>query len=206
MKRLAVLGASGHGKVAADIAEILGWRDICFFDDTWPEKRNNSRWNVVGNSETLCRSLDQYDGLFVAIGNNRIRHQKIEFFKKQDIEIVSLIHPTAAISSYTAMGIGGVVMAGAVVNVDTRIGEGAIINTGSSVDHDCHLEDCVHVSPGAHLAGGVKVGSRSWIGIGATVRQSVSIGIDVMVGAGAAVVRDLPDGITVIGVPARQVS
>ena len=33
---LAILGASGHGKVLADIAELSGWSAIEFFDDAWP--------------------------------------------------------------------------------------------------------------------------------------------------------------------------
>ena len=34
--RLAILGASGHGKVAADAAEQGGWPSVAFFDDAWP--------------------------------------------------------------------------------------------------------------------------------------------------------------------------
>ena len=32
MPKLAILGASGHGKVVADIAELNGY-DVVFFDD-----------------------------------------------------------------------------------------------------------------------------------------------------------------------------
>jgi len=34
--RLAILGASGHGKVVADAAEQAGWQSVVFFDDAWP--------------------------------------------------------------------------------------------------------------------------------------------------------------------------
>ncbi|MOA55555.1 putative acetyltransferase EpsM [compost metagenome] len=66
------------------------------------------------------------------------------------------------------------------------------------------MSSAVHISPGARLAGGVKVGEQSWIGIGSCVRQLVNIGRFVIVGAGAAVVDDIPDGMTVVGIPARQ--
>src|SRR5690606_24126355 len=36
MIRLAILGASGHGKVVADCAELCGWSVVEFFDDAWP--------------------------------------------------------------------------------------------------------------------------------------------------------------------------
>ena len=33
MKRLAIIGASGHGKVVADIAKKNGYKEIVFLDD-----------------------------------------------------------------------------------------------------------------------------------------------------------------------------
>ena len=44
MEKLAILGASGHGKVVADIAQVCGWKSISFFDDAWPECRVNGVW------------------------------------------------------------------------------------------------------------------------------------------------------------------
>lgn len=36
MRKLAILGAGGHGKVVADTAECCGWEEVFFFDDAWP--------------------------------------------------------------------------------------------------------------------------------------------------------------------------
>ena len=38
MKRLLIIGASGHGKVVADIARLNGYQEIVFLDDN-PEVR-----------------------------------------------------------------------------------------------------------------------------------------------------------------------
>ncbi|NIQ11431.1 acetyltransferase, partial [candidate division KSB1 bacterium] len=57
MKRLAILGASGHGKVVADIAECCGWSEFFFFDDAWPKLQRNGRWSVQGNSQHLTEQL-----------------------------------------------------------------------------------------------------------------------------------------------------
>lgn len=202
--KLAILGASGHGKVVADTAECCGWQAIEFFDDAWPARQENGVWPVVGDSAALMGRLADFDGVVVAIGNNSIRYAKLLELRVAGACLVTLIHPAATVSRYTAIGQGAVVFAGVVVNAEACIGQGAILNTGCSIDHDCVLGDAVHISPGARLAGGVRVGNLSWIGIGASVRQLVCIGEHVMVGAGSAVVSDIPNDVTVAGVPAKR--
>ena len=203
--KLAILGASGHGKVVADTAECCGWQVIEFFDDAWPELKKNGVWPVVGDTAALMARLADFDGVLVAIGNNRIRDGKLRELQAAGAHLATLIHPAATVSRYAAIGEGTVVFAGAVVNADTHVNLGGILNTGCSIDHDCMLGDVVHISPGARVAGGVHVGDWSWVGIGASVRQQVRIGERVMVGAGSAVVSDIPNDITVAGVPAKRI-
>ena len=203
MKRLAILGASGHGKVVADIAECCGWQLVEFFDDAWPDIRQNGLWNIVGDSNLLLNQLTNYDGIVVAIGSNVVRYQKLQALKSVGACLVSLIHPAATISRYACVGLCSVAMAGAIVNAGVTIGNGAILNTGCSVDHDCMLGESVHISPGAHLAGDVQIGDCCWVGIGASVRQGTTIGARSVIGAGAAVVHDLVEDVTAVGVPAR---
>lgn len=205
MTRLAILGASGHGRVVADCAGLCGWKEVVFFDDAWPELSSSSRWEVEGDFAALLKRLGEFSGVIVAIGDNACRLKKLSVLENAGAPIISLVHPGAIVSPFASVGRGTVVFAGAVINVDARVGDGVIINTGACIDHDCVLDDGVHVSPGAHLGGGVEVGERSWAGIGSCVRQYLKIGPDVMVGAGAAVVTDVKAGLTVVGVPARPV-
>ncbi|WP_454254985.1 acetyltransferase [Pseudomonas sp. Marseille-Q8238] len=203
MKRLAILGASGHGRVVADTAELCGWESIVFYDDAYPGLALNGNWVVAGTSEELMQHLETFDAVLVAIGHNRARLSKLEELLSRGASVATLVHPTATISRYASIGAGSVVFGGVVVNAYAQIGMGCILNTLCSVDHDSVLARAVHVSPGAHLAGGVRVGEASWIGIGASIRQLIHIGDDVTIGAGAAVVRDVPDNIVAFGVPAH---
>lgn len=204
MRRLAILGASGHGRVVADTAELCGWQ-VAFFDDAHPAASRNAHWPVLGDWDNLLSRLSDFEGVVVAIGNNRTRLAKLEALRARGVGLPSLIHPAAVVSRHAWLGDGGVVFAGVVVNACADIGAGVILNTQCSIDHDCVLEAGVHVSPGAHLAGGVRVGEASWVGIGASIRQMTVIGRGVIVGAGAAVVADVPDNVTVVGVPARTI-
>lgn len=203
MRRLALLGASGHGKVVADTALAVGWQDVVFFDDAWPDMSMNGHWPVAGNTAALLERSHEFNGVLVSIGNCAVRWQKQQVLQAAGVRLVTIVHPHACVSPFSRLGAGTVVMAGAVVNVDAVVGESSIINTGATVDHDAILAHAVHISPGAHLSGNVVVGACSWIGVGAAVRQGARIGAGVMVGAGAVVVTDVADGLTVVGSPAR---
>lgn len=205
MKRLAILGASGHGKVAADIAELMGWQDIEFYDDAWPSLDIIGAWPVIGNTDKLVSCIEEYDGFFIAIGNNTIRLKKFNQVNKSSTLPVTLLHPSAVISKYAVIKEGTVVMANAVINPFTTIDQVCIVNTGSTLDHDCYLGIASHISPGANLSGGVVVGSESWVGVGACVKQQVVIGQNVVIGAGASVVNNIESGLTVVGIPAKPI-
>lgn len=197
MKKLTIIGASGHGKVVADIAKLNGYDQIVFLDDN-EAVMSCGRYPVVGT----CNILANIDNdVFVAIGNACIRKRIMEM--NPDKMFPVLIHPHAVIAEGVKIGKGTVIMAGAVVNIDSVIGEGCIINTTSSVDHDCVVRDYVHVAVGAHLCGTVKVDSETWIGAGATVSNNISICAGCMVGAGSVVVRDITVRGTYMGVPSR---
>ncbi len=201
--KLAILGASGHGRVAADLAEITGWTSIVFFDDKFHGQDKNENWPISGTTKDLISKYSEYDGIFVAIGNNEVRNEKVNELVEAGAQLISLIHPTAVISRYAVVGDGTIVMANSVVNAFTIIGAASIINTSSSVDHDCNIGKAVHISPGANLAGNVTIGDYSWIGIGASVVQEIKIGKSTIIGAGAAVVANIPDSVVALGVPAK---
>ena len=198
MKKIVIIGASGHGKVAADIALKCGYTDIVFLDDNISIK-NCGRHSVVGSND---RVEDINGDVIVAIGNSAARRRIQESIEEERLAV--LIHPDAVVAEDVTIGSGTVVMAGTVINPGSMIGRGCSINTCASVDHDCKLGDYVHVAVGAHLAGSVEVGDETWIGAGATVSNNIEICGRCMIGAGAVVVKDIEEAATYLGVPARQ--
>ena len=201
--KLVIIGASGHGKVCADIAlKLQKYDEILFLDDDENIKECMG-FPVVGKSADAEQYINEAD-FFVAIGNGKIRKKVTEQLLDIKATITTLIHPKAVIGSCVTIGSGTVVMAGTVVNPDSEIGQGCIVNTCASVDHDCKLEDYVHVSVGAHVCGTVEIGECTWIGAGATVKNNLKICNDCTIGAGAAVVKDIEEAGTYIGVPVRR--
>lgn len=204
-QRLVIIGASGHGKVVADIALSLGrYREVLFLDDS-DEQQQCMGIPILGQCSMMVNFFDNAD-FFVAIGNSTIRkHFMVELITK-GASVATLIHPNAVIGRNVRIGIGTVVMAGTVLNAECEIGCGCIVNTGATIDHDCVIGDYVHVSVGAHLAGTVTVGDNTWIGAGVIVNNNVRIIDSCMIGSGAVVVNNLDVSGTYVGIPAKELT
>jgi len=175
VKKLAILGASGHGRVAADIAEQQGWEKIELFDAAWPNIQTSEHDFVIAGDETsFWENLNQYDAAFIALGDNVIRKEKYDQLMTTDIELINLISNSAIISNRVQLGHG------------ILVAELACIKTVS-------------------LAGNVSVATMSWLGIGSCVIQNIRIGTEVIAGAGSVITNDIPDNVTVVGVPATVI-
>lgn len=189
-------GASGHGKVIADILESLDINIDYIVDD------NPSVHEMLGYEVRINKGL--YDEAIISIGNCQIR--KLIVDKLNVRKYVTAVHPSAIVSPRASIEEGTVVMQGAIIQTCAHVGKHCIINTGASVDHDCKIGNFVHVAPHATVAGGVEIGECSWIGAGAVIKQYIKIGANCMIGAGAVVIKDVPDNTTVVGIPARDIN
>jgi sugar O-acyltransferase (sialic acid O-acetyltransferase NeuD family) len=198
-----ILGASGHGRVVADIASRLNrYEQIAFLDDD-EGKTSALDHPVLGTVATVDRYLEDFD-VFVAVGDNQVRQRLQLGLQARSASLATLVHPSAVLGSQVSLGAGTAVMAGAVINCGSVVGRGCIINTSASLDHDNVLEDFVHISPGAHLAGTVHVGEGTWIGIGACVINNLRLAGGCRIGAGAVVISDIVERGTYVGIPARR--
>ncbi|MBH0002716.1 acetyltransferase [Pseudoalteromonas sp. SWYJZ12] len=205
IKKLAIVGASGHGKVIADIAEQLGYT-VNFYDDAYPNKKKIEHWFVIGTFSDMLNVPSTNINVVVAIGHNNTREVKMKTLAKNGYTLPILIHPSAIISKYAQIDSGSVIAANAVINAFAVIGRGCIINTSAIIEHDCKIDDFTHICPGTVLAGGVSVGRSSWVGIGSKVKQLINIGDNTLIGAGSLVVKDIPSGVIAYGSPCIKVS
>lgn len=146
---LLIIGAGGHGKVVAEVAEDCGYEKIAFLDD--------NKSDVLGKTDDIEKFKDQFEYGFVGIGNNKFRGELIERLEKAGYRIPVLIHPTAYVSKTAKIGKGTVVEPKAIVNTNTIVGKGCIIQAGAIVDHDVVLGESVHVNAGSIVKGGAKV-------------------------------------------------
>ncbi len=197
---LLIFGAGGHAKAASDCARSLYPRQLMLGGGA------GGQWRDIPilpqSAQTLAEWKAQCPLAFVAIGDGALREAVLSSLEAAGFTLVTLVHPSAAVSPSARLGPGTMVGPRAAVNADAQIGKGCIVNTGAIVEHDCRVGDFSHISPGAVLGGGVILGARCWVCLGAAVSDHVEIGPRTTVGAGAAVLSSLPGGVLAAGVPA----
>jgi sugar O-acyltransferase (sialic acid O-acetyltransferase NeuD family) len=201
-----VIGAGGHGKVVADALSLMLGRDIDGFIDCNEALEGSSvlGYSVLGGHEWLFREASERPiAAAVGIGNDSDRQRLIASCIDSGIQVLTVVHPQAAVSKSAVVGAGSVVLAKAVLNPNSRVGQGAIINTAAIVEHDVEIGDFAHLAPNSTTGGAVRIGACCQIGLGAQILPSVSVGSGTCVGAGAVVLHDLPKNVVAIGNPAR---
>lgn len=204
-RRVLVFGASGHGKVVADVVRAAGLEFVGFIDDD-PGRRQAGLWGlpVISWDEFASRRDETArPAIALGIGDNRARARVLERILAAGFEVVSAVHPSAVVAPRARIGEGTVVMALAAVNPDAEVGDGVILNTGCVVEHDCRVGSFAHLSPNSALGGGVEIEAGVHLGLGAVVLPLRKVGEWAQVGAGAVVTRDVPPGVTVVGTPAK---
>lgn len=207
--RVLVVGAGGHGQVAADALLAAadsgqGMTAIGFVDDD-VRLHGQSRLGLPVLGSISAIGAVEHDAIVLAIGDNGVRRSLYVRLGDSGESFALVTHPGAVIARGVTLGAGTMVWPRAVVNTGAAVGVNAILNTGCVVEHHCRVGDHAHIAPCACLGGEVTVGEGTLIGIGAVALPGVSVGAWCVVGAGAVVTRDLPDGAVAVGVPARVI-
>jgi len=208
-KPIIIIGAGGHAQVLLDTLLCMGNSNILGFTDT-----NTQLWGrklldfpVLGDDEVLNNYSPEnillVNGLG-SIGLTNLRQKNFLQKKLSGYHFASVIHPSAIISSFTELGEGVQILAGAVVQTNCKIAENVIVNTRATLDHDCIIAAHSHIAPNAVLSGGVQLGIGVHVGTGACVIQGIKVGRESIIGAGAGVLSNVSAKTKVIGIPARE--
>lgn len=203
MKKLILIGDSGHAKVIEHVAVRDGWKVIAKLDDKYSESGFDSNNQMRGPVSVAKDLLDNETFVLIAIGANRVRNLIFDKLQIPIDKFATIIDPSAIIAEDVIIGFGTCIMPNCIVNPSSVIGNHVILNSRCVVEHDNVIEDYVHISPGSVLTGNVKVEKGCHIGAGATLIPSVNIGAWTVVGAGSTVIKNIEDNVTVVGTPSR---
>ena len=210
MARILIVGSAGHAKVIIDIVEQERQHQIVGLIDRFRAVGESTLgYSIMGKEEDIPTLMTQHEiqGGLVAVGDNFARKRVAERVQSlaPDFRFVTATHPSAVIGRDTEIGMGTVIMAGALVNPSCRIGAFCVLNTGALLEHDSRMADFASLAPGAVTGGHVELGLCAAVNIGATVADRVHIGEHAVVGAGAAALTDIAPFTLAYGVPAKPI-
>lgn len=209
--KVVIFGSSGHAKVIVDIVESnSGFELIGFIDKFKTVGDEVLGYKVIGNEQSLPRLMIEYgfnQGI-VGIGDNFIRSEVVRIVTQlaKKFQFVNCIHKSAKISKHFHIGIGNVVMPGAIINASSIVSNHCILNTNSSLDHDCMMKDFSSLAPNAVVGGNCNIGEYSNVGIGASVFHGINIGSNCIIGGGSLVNKNTDSDSIYYGIPAKFIS
>lgn len=202
MKKFAIFGASGHGRVIFDMIKNNGFEVKYIIDDN-PQNKEIGKIPAISREEFLA--LEDFSlSIALGVGDNTLRQKLYEFFTSFNFGLPSIIHKSAIISPSAIIEEACVIMPNVVVNANALVKKGTILNTSCVLEHDCIVGEFSHLSPNSTLCGAVKVGNRTHIGAGSTIIPCKNIGNDCIIGAGSVVICDIKENKKVVGNPALK--
>lgn len=172
---LLIVGAGGHGRCCLDIARDMNKYDrITFLDDGHVGEVIND-CQVIGSIDEMASYYIEYEHIFIAVGNNKLRKKLVEKAMSIGYTVDTLMSPHSYISSYAVIEEGSVIFSHAVIEANAFIGKGCIITSNTTVNHDAHIDDyCLIYSnsvirPDTHIGEMTRIGSQCLISFGTSI-------------------------------------
>jgi sugar O-acyltransferase (sialic acid O-acetyltransferase NeuD family) len=195
---LLLIGAGGHAAACIDVVEQDGRCTVVGLVASAAEVgKELFGYRVIGTDEDLPNLVERFSNALIAVGQIKTPEPRILLFDRlQGMGCVMpvIVSTYAYVSKHASIGIGSIVMHGAMINAGAVVGRNCIINSQSLVEHDVVIEDHCHVATSAAINGGVRIGAGTFIGSGSSVREGVVIGERCRIGMGQQVLVDCESG------------
>jgi acetyltransferase EpsM len=148
--KLIIIGAGGHGKVAAEAAMQSGdWVITGFCDEKIAVgTKVIDDLTVITNLANIKNAV--FDYFFIAIGDNKIRKEIFEKLRPLSAP-ATITHPFSSISKHAGIGEGSIILPGAVISHGVKIGDNCIIGSNVHIDHESVIGEHSHIRNGSTI-------------------------------------------------------
>jgi sugar O-acyltransferase (sialic acid O-acetyltransferase NeuD family) len=200
---IVIIGAGGYGRTVHDAIACGEHYEVTYFIDKNVDEGARLGGVAVMSEDAFLAS--GYDGaIVVALGDNAIRETvaKMAMQHLPQAHFPVITHPRAIVSKSAQVGVGSVILGGAVVGAHVTLGQFTSIWSNAVIEHDSIAHDFATLAPSATTGGGVTLGARTFLGLGSQVLHNMVVGADCVVSAGAVVTAQVADLSVMVGVPA----
>jgi len=209
MKHLIILGAGGMGR------QVLSFAKSCdgygkeydikgFLDDNLDALKDFSDYPpVLGTVDGY--EIEKDDVFINSIGDVQNKKRCIYKILDKGGDFLTLIHPSAQVSSGTKIGKGCMISSFVGIGTETTIGDFCLIQSKATIGHDVHIDDFARIDCNVVLIAGVNVGKDVCIHTSSVINHDVTLGEGSTVGALSFVIRNVKPGTTVFGNPAKKI-
>lgn len=182
--------------------DIVGVVD---FDD---HETQRYRLSYLGDDEAFLRNAESYKTCSLVISPDfpAVRRKVASRYRSAGFSFANVISPRAEISGTATLGKGVFIQSGVLISAHSVIGDFVRMNHGAQVFHESKIGAYTTLAPRATVLGRVDVAEGCYVGAGAIILPNRVIAEGVTVGAGAVVTENVEAGVTVVGVPAREMS
>lgn len=196
--RLILIGSGGHALSCIDVIEEQGQFEIFgLVNSTGSESNQCLRYPVIGTDNDLAHIFHACQNALIAVGQISSAATRVRLFQRAvqiGFSFPKIIAPTAYVSQNAKVGVGSIVLHGAIINAGSSVGQNCIINSGALIEHGVEVSDHCHISTGSILNGDVIVGAKTFIGSGSVIKEGIVIGSDCLIGMGVSVLENIDHG------------
>lgn len=189
-----LVGAGGHAKACIDVIEQEGRFSVVGLVGQADEVGSLILgYPVLGTDADLPALLNKSRNALVTIGqitSPELRRRLFKVLEQMGYNLPTVISPIAFVSPHAKIGVGSIIMHGAIVNAGAVVGRNCILNSKALVEHDAIIGDHCHISTGALINGTAHIGTGTFVGSGSGVRQCLNVGEHSIIGMGQQVVVD----------------
>lgn len=209
-RQFLIVGAGDFGRECASWAKadaaLTSVPFAGFLSDNPDALKDHAHYSrgIIGAVAT--HQPDPETAYIMAISNPSSKLAVADRFESLGARFHTMLHPTVTIADHATIGHGVVICPHALVSCDAKIGDFVSINVGSTIGHDVRVGRGATLSAHVDLTGHVQVDEGAFFGSHAVVLPRGRVGAYAIVGAGSVVLRSVRPRVSVMGVPAKQVS
>jgi len=194
-RKIVVVGLGANAQLVIDTARVLNMQ-VCGYTDLCqrPELQELLSVKYLGSHSELkaLRSASKVKFVF-GITDKALKEKLIAEYEMAQSCWVTLIHPSAEVSSTAKISEGVVILEKVVVQANCNVMAHVIVNANVMISYNTVVQEFSYLAPMAILAKGVHVGRNCSVGVNARISEGIVIGNGSTVADGAVVVSSLPN-------------